>query len=306
MKLPVAFLTAAMLGAAAFAGVALVPTAMLESAISDSGLPAILPAAQPPLGWTARLMLGGGLALLVAGFAWFSAYILFGTRALSLGADAVVGEGEEAVPVVRRADAHPDAPPRAPLLATRDLGTPFLEVTANGDDDAPRKPLPISVPTVSIAPAPVPAEVARPAPVSAPRMEPVADARELPVDLDTPMAAVDPAAIPAVPRERPPVVPPLKRRRPVRPAVFDDSERFETFELTPPVRCAPAPVPFPGPMSERPVSRDAEATVHALLDRLEQGVVRRGLAARPAPAPRAAEHGLEEALVTLRNLARRA
>jgi hypothetical protein len=30
----------------------------------------------------------------------------------------------------RRADAHPDAPPRAPIIASRDLGEPFMDVVA--------------------------------------------------------------------------------------------------------------------------------------------------------------------------------
>lgn len=30
----------------------------------------------------------------------------------------------------RRADAHPDAPPRAPIIASRDLGEPFMDVAA--------------------------------------------------------------------------------------------------------------------------------------------------------------------------------
>jgi len=37
----------------------------------------------------------------------------------------------------RRADAHPDAPPRAPIIASRDLGEPFMDVVAPtaGDPD---------------------------------------------------------------------------------------------------------------------------------------------------------------------------
>ena len=39
----------------------------------------------------------------------------------------------------RRADAHPDAPPRPPIIASRDLGEPFMEVAAPtaAEPDAP-------------------------------------------------------------------------------------------------------------------------------------------------------------------------
>ncbi|MEI9928050.1 MAG: hypothetical protein WDN44_10605 [Sphingomonas sp.] len=91
--------------------------------------------------------------------------------------------------------------------------------------------------------------------------------------------------------------------------MFDDSERFEIFELTPAARPAPPrPVPAPVRREEAIARPETDATIHALLDRLEKGVVRRGIAGgtEHAPRPRDAERGLEEALVTLRNLARRA
>jgi hypothetical protein len=100
--------------------------------------------------------------------------------------------------------------------------------------------------------------------------------------------------------------------------VFDSSERFETFELTPmrrsapPARLRPAPRPEPQPQmapEQEPIATPkTDATIHALLERLEKGVVRRGMAVGPEPEanPRQTERGLEEALVTLRNLARRA
>ena len=34
----------------------------------------------------------------------------------------------------RRADAHPDAPPREPIIASRDLGEPFMDVAAAGPE----------------------------------------------------------------------------------------------------------------------------------------------------------------------------
>lgn len=351
MNLPFAPLAAAVLGAAAAAAVALMPTPLLEAAVMDSGIPAVLAAAEPPLGFTARAVIAAGAGGLVGLFVWFALFLLLGTRGVTLGRSAEPLAPEAVpTPVLRRADAHPDAPPRAPLLATRDLGMPFLEVTARAKADEVGKvntydaltlsePLP---PDPVFAPAPEP--IAEPKPVIAPepefaREEPVIvpppappptyeaapvddwappppriilpDERPLPEDLDQPLSAFDPEAIPDAPV--PPSEPVAPLQRGPRPAVFDPTERFETFELTP-VRRTPPPrpvaVPDPAPRArdEAITAPETEATIHALLERLERGVVRRGLAtgSEPARTPREAERGLEEALVTLRNLARRA
>lgn len=282
MNLPIAPLVALVLGAAAATAAAVMPVPMLEGLVSDSGLPAILSAAEPPLGATARLAVAAGAGGAAALVTWFALFILLGTRRLTVGRQP----SSEAVPVLRRADAHPDAPARAPLLATRDLGTPFLEVTARPEppkaEEKPREPLFSPVHVVA---------------------EPVE--QELPVDLDQPLAAFDPGAIPDVPMPPPVHLRPL--RRAPRPAVFDAGERFETFELTP-IRRTAAPRPAPAPRDEAITRPETEATVHALLERLERGVVRRGLAPGMvhSPRPRDSERGLEDALVTLRNLARRA
>ncbi len=287
MNLPIAPLAAVVLGALAALGVAAMPAAGLESLVMDSGLPAVFPAAEPPLGLTAR----AAMALLTGGFAalftWLAAFILVGTRSITLGKAPEVSDEEVPMPVLRRADAHPDAPPRPPLLATRDLGTPFLEVRA-----ADTK-----------ASAEVDEVVAEPEKIEAPA-EPLE--QPLPVDLEQPLSAFDPDAILAVPMPPPIKLPPI--RRPAKPPVFEAHERFEVFELTPPVRkpapveAAPAPEPVP---PAEPIARpETEASVHALLERLEKGVVRRSQA-RAATAKQA-ERGLEDALATLRNMARQA
>lgn len=291
MNLPLAPLSAAILGIAAAFGVAVMPVATLEALVMDSGIAAIIHAAEPPLGLTARAMLAGGAGLIAAMLGWFIAFILVGTRGLIVGDEAEIedeGEYEARTPIIRRADAHPDAPPRPPLRATRDLGTPFLDIHAADnenhiDDDALELAAPLAVPIE----------------------------QPLPEDFNQPLAAFDPLAIPPVPLPKPAPVPPLAR--PARPAVFDESERFEVFELTPPVRTPPRPIPVsvpePAPVRQEAIVRpETDASVHALLERLERGVVRKGLATgiERKPSPREAERGLEEALVTLRNLARRA
>lgn len=92
---------------------ALMPGATLEALVSGSGIAALLPVAAPPLGVTARavLALGGGVA--VAAVVWAALYLLVGPGGLLAPRARAAG-----VPVVRRADAHPDAPPRWPLTAT--------------------------------------------------------------------------------------------------------------------------------------------------------------------------------------------
>lgn len=287
MNLAVAPVAAALLGGVAAGACALMPTPMLESLVMASGLPAAVSAAAPPLGMTARLAIAGGAGGMVMVFSWLVLFLVLGTRGVTIGSGKTVAPDEVPTPTLRRADAHPDAPARAPLLATRDLGTPFLEVTApkaeaEGDEGYTYEPSP----------------------------EPVAELPEeqdLPMDLEQPLAAFDPDAIPDVPMPPPVTLPPL--RRVSRPQVFDTSERFETFELTP-IRRTPPPQDFtPAPRQrEEAITRpETEATIHALLERLEKGVVKRGLASgTEAPTPRESERGLEEALVTLRNLARRA
>jgi hypothetical protein len=323
MNLPVAPLAAVVLGVAAATAVAVMPAPTLEGLVSGSGIPAIFAAAQPPLGTTARLAIAGGSGLIVGLVTWFGLFVLLGTRGLSVAREEET-ETVRTVPVVRRADAHPDAPPRPPLLATRDLGTPFLEVTARDVIDE-KEPEPLFQATHVVAPEAVPvqafeqAQPVEPAPPVELRQptEPVQPVeprppveQDLPLDLDQPLSAYDPDAILESPMPPPVQIPPL--RHAPRPAVFDANERFETFELTP-IRRAPAPQPRPVPVSaprqrEEAITRpETEATIHALLERLERGVVRRGLAtANAAPSPRQAERGLEDALVTLRNLARRA
>jgi hypothetical protein len=342
------------------------PVGILEDFVLDSGIASVMPAAEPPLGNTARAVLilagGGGIALVT----WFTLFLVLGARAIVIQRQVEI-EGEEPPLVLRRADAHPDAPARRPLFANRDLGTPFLEVRAD-------RPVHVTVDTpeeveqADIEPAPVPSMAERqPAAVQP------APARDIPADLDMPLAAFDPDAIPASPAapaspvawfpkreplpnaERPQFGPVdleslraapnpetpreapgswfPKRASPInapRQQVFDEGERFETFELTPPVR-SPAPVPAPAPTpvlapapeapatpepvaplaSVRPsasarVEQDPSASIHALLDRLERVVGQREAVTRRAPPPPPARvDTLEETLGTLRRLATR-
>lgn len=119
--------------AAGAAGLSL-PSGLIEYAVTASGLSEWLPAAAPPLGGTARMILAGFVGVMGFGV---------GLAAIRLGAP---DEGDDKMgfafskltglswsrrrnrnpemPVVRTADAHPDAPPRKPIFASADFGAP--------------------------------------------------------------------------------------------------------------------------------------------------------------------------------------
>ena len=274
LTLPLAPLVAGIIGVLTAAMFALIPTALLESMVVDSGIAAVISAAEPPLGLTARaalvLLCGGGVGVL----AWFALFLTFGGRTIALRRP--VSDGDNA-PVLRRADAHPDAPARRPLFANTDLGTPFLEVRA------------------------------RPVHLDADDVAPLVE-RPLPVDLDEPLSAYDSSFLrePGVPASDPdgqpkpdvvasaPLPLPLPRRQ-----TYDPSERFETFPLGPidapvPARRTPSPISRPARPAES--AGDPSETIHALLDRLERVVGRRDPAA-------ASPETIEGALGSLRQMA---
>ncbi|WP_423601858.1 hypothetical protein [Sphingomonas sp. MS122] len=340
-----------------------IPAPLLEDWVVTSGIAAFVPAAEPPLGATARICVGvfaGGAAALIAWFL-FSALLVWRDSRDEAEEDETVMRR----PVVRRADAHPDAPPRPPLLATRDLGMPFRAkveqvetesadrfaearifsvteekvetveadvhdlhlpelppepVIAMGSPAPPAESIPaVAIPQPQVEPkAEMPSIVAR----SAPLLEP----QPLPADLDQPLSAFDPDAIPEHPLAPPPPLKPLHR---APSPVFAEGERFETFDLTPaarpparveqPVPPSMQPAPAPAPRAENLAAPETEASVHALLNRLERGIARRGEQAQAtapqtetAPAPPAGPppipemQGLEGALAALRKLAVRA
>lgn len=325
LNLPVAPLAGGVIGFVTAALFALMPTEMLEDLVVDSGIAAILSAAEPPLGFTARFILiflvGGGVGMV----AWFALFLLFGSRSIVVQHGVDGGESEQA-PRLRRADAHPDAPARRPLSASRDLGTPFLEVRAerpvhmgvDADDAEVVEMVPAEIEALEIEPVEIePIEIE---PVAAEETPDITESAEpehhaslapdeqpIPADLDQPLAAFDPASIPDDPADWFPAPAPL-RMTPRRP-VFDPGERFDTFDLAPlPHRPAP-PAPSAFTPSVPPMPRpDPSATIHALLDRLERGVAKREVEAPappppPQPLPIRRQESLEEALDSLRRLA---
>lgn len=202
-------------GAIVAATFALIPGALLEDWVWRSGIPALLPVAAPPLGTTARAVLALAGGTLVAAVSWSALYLLFGPGGLLAPRTSV-----NAGPVVRRADAHPDAPPRRPMTAA-DLGTPLMEVAA--------------------PPPPV---------------------RDVPADLDQPMSAFDPAAIPDVPLTPSVPVAPLAR------VALAPGERIDTYVLVP-------PPPTVQPARRTPEEKAAKPSIEALLARLESHAAQR-------------------------------
>jgi hypothetical protein len=294
--LPIAPAIAAVAAALVALAFIAMPANVLEGMVVDSGIASLVTAAGPPLGLTARFAIAAIAAGAIGGVLWFGLLLLIGTRSVVLNRGTIDAD----TPVVRRADAHPDAPPRRPVFANRDLGTPFLDIRAEPGVTGER-PIPADLDTplaqyLHPLDKPLPAPPPQPMPV-APQV--VAEPAPLPIRGEVAIEPV-PAAIiaPPVPSMPEPAVevdaPPVR---------FAQHERIETFELTPMVRTT----------SAEPSTPLAPATIHDLLERLERGVARRAPIATEAPAPvamptpvveqRVPEGSLQETLGVLRQLA---
>lgn len=170
-------LVTALLGALG-AGLVLgaLPVGLVETVVASSGLSEALPAAAPPLGMKARLLLAGFGAVMVLGLIWAGhkekRVILLtheqegrrkGARGVSKMGFALsklswLGRNRGAVradaPVRRRADAHPDAPARSPIFASRDFGgLDIFARTAPGREEAeaPAEPQEAPAPAASLS-----------------------------------------------------------------------------------------------------------------------------------------------------------
>ena len=111
--------------AVAFALFAL-PDDLFTGAVVASGLPSVLAAAQPPLGDTARFAAIAAASTATFLFIWLLLRALGGKPAQPKRRSGPV-EFEVPLPRIRRADAHPDAPARRPILAGLELGVPLNE-----------------------------------------------------------------------------------------------------------------------------------------------------------------------------------
>lgn len=136
---------AALGGLFAALAVLLTPVGLIEMLVASSGLSEALPAAAPPLGLKARILIALFAAIMVMGIiltmrrdatvatepsekkqrverakgARTMGFAFSKWAALARGRSIESIEG--APPTLRRADAHPDAPARTPIFASRDL-----------------------------------------------------------------------------------------------------------------------------------------------------------------------------------------
>jgi hypothetical protein len=115
-------------GAAAFI-VYVMPNDAFSQMVELSGLPLVLPAAQPPLGMTARLAAVAAAGIGTFALVWLVLRAL-GKKGPEPKRAAQPVEIEVPLPRIRRADAHPDAPARRPILAGLDLGEPFDQTSS--------------------------------------------------------------------------------------------------------------------------------------------------------------------------------
>ena len=115
---------ALMLAAAVGFIAAVAPVDLIERLVVLSGLPSVLSAASPPLGFTARAIMVAGSSAATLGAAWLLLSAAGRRRPAERTAEPVKQ------PRLRTADRHPDAPARRPFSAREALTNPAVEPPA--------------------------------------------------------------------------------------------------------------------------------------------------------------------------------
>ncbi len=221
-------------GVAVAIAIALVPAWRIETVVLESGLPAFLPIAAPPLGWTARAALMLLAGVLVAVPLWIALTLLGATRPTALTYAEEIED--ELPPSVRRADAHPDAPPRPPVRAGRDLGTPFLDPIESVEPEIPL-PRDLDTPMAMFDPHALPQVPAAPPPTVRPLFRPIDPEPE-------PIAEAWPAHDPE-PVE--PVAPPVTEPSAPAPSIATLLDRLDRgLQRRKRDAAEPSPEPSPG------------------------------------------------------------
>ncbi|MBB3983363.1 hypothetical protein GGR44_003051 [Sphingobium fontiphilum] len=259
-------------GAAAALAVLTIPVGLLEMVVASTGLSEAFPAAAPPLGWKARLI--------VAAFAGLMAVAAI--AAIGRNHDEKSGRGaakgdrkmgfafsrltalargrRTAGPVLRRADAHPDAPAREPIFASRDFEglDIFRRARAEGQAqphpmEMPHAPLPCSREELG-----APAQIADFAPQPAFRSP-------APVVAQEPVAPTPGFGTPVDVRDSDAVAP--------EPAAFDAALPAASAEPEP---AGPPPFAMPEGEASAPPAQPLEGlSVAQLTERLERGLAHR-------------------------------
>ncbi|WP_443971791.1 hypothetical protein [Sphingobium sp. CR28] len=119
---------AVLIAALTVAFVAALPEATLWNILVKGGLAQDLSILAPPAPPTAHL----ALAMLVGGIAGL--FALVAHRLVAWIQRRRSSANEAGMPARRRADSHPDAPPRPPLMASRDLPPPPPTATTDASD----------------------------------------------------------------------------------------------------------------------------------------------------------------------------
>lgn len=316
-------------GVAAAFGSSFIPMNAIEGFVTAYGIAELLPAAAPPLGDTARLALSAGIGTLTAGAllallpraesddmgfetairkaddagkdtgqpvapAAKSGKLAGWLRTLRFGkADAAPGTitdfSDLAAPRIRNGDQHPDAPVRAPIRASADLGAPLVEPEA-----APADPLelgesmamtpPVVMPPMAgpepVQPVPAPSLRFAPPPLVEPLIEPE-EAEEVDA-ISAPIAEPEPA----------PYIPAMLATDTDEPVAVEEPTLAvapEQPELSAPAAIAPAPAIAE---ADAPLDDLDSLGVPELLARLEAGLARRRSQAQAdRGAPPAADTG---------------
>ncbi len=249
------------------------PVGLLEMLVGSAGISEALPAAAPPLGLNARLLIAGFAAAMAVGIAWavtgydhsapgigaakgdrkmgFALSKLAGSR---LGAltRARVTESAPSAPVLRRADAHPDAPARPPIFASRDFGGEDIFAHFSGEEAEERG----------------------------------VSAMEVGLDLPRAPAPLDEAELADVAAVAPPIaaraVGPVLTGPSFMPAFASRPEQPEVIDMPAVLPSVVGPEPLePRPLDSRPL---ATLSIGELTERLERGLSRRSPAGGAAEA----------------------
>ncbi|RHW17855.1 hypothetical protein D1610_04870 [Sphingomonas gilva] len=141
ISLPLAPALAGSIGFGIAIVVGTLPAPLFEGLVMGSGLPALISAAEPPLGLTARALVTVSLALLIAAVVQVPLSYAYGRRRLRVRTPRPRIHKVRLDGLVPQL-AEKQAKPR-PIAAHEELGAPFLSVSA----DAPsRKPAPAAQP----------------------------------------------------------------------------------------------------------------------------------------------------------------
>ena len=331
LDVPVAALAGLSVAVIAFA----MPGDLLGDLVGATGLPSIVSAAEPPLGFKARIGLGAGGAVLMFAFTFLLLRWLekFGKRRAAPREEEEELTLEVEGPRLRRRDIHPDAPARPPLLAAHELGEPDLGYEAryvawpSAPTEAPVAADPAPAPEMPRAPEP---HWSEPEPVQSRDDSPAMDdddsqaaAFALSQRRWTEMEEAEPASEPdfgqpwAVEESseaehgfaeepEPEIVaePPAPEPEPPAPQWVPEQRFAEANPWSPPEPVAETPEP----VAERP----QPGSIPDLMARLEQGLARRRVvpeapvAAAPEPAvPPADNDRLQNAIDSLQRFASR-